>query len=272
MGSQMNMPPGSSAKGLGKSVTSLADIASLLALMFNYSCEYSKLVVYMPMCAYSNINLITGTILENMKSLRNVSSLESVNRISSNSLFPRNIFVNILLDKEMYDNVVILSCGIVSSEAEFMCEFLRSYRTSVNPHLLFVNVNLGVSDNLDQSMFSHENDVNITGFSDSILRFVAERSNQGQLTYIENIDRAYELPTLASLNKTSEKTSTDLVNLKIDRPLLKLYAPTPKVQWKSLKVFISSTFRDMHSEVNSKYYFYFLSLKNKLIFVFFNLA
>ena len=46
-------------------------------------------------------------------------------------------------------------------------------------------------------MYQHPNDVCIAGYSDQILRFVAERGNGGQLNHVENIDKAYGLQTTA---------------------------------------------------------------------------
>ncbi len=45
--------------------------------------------------------------------------------------------------------------------------------------------------------FQHPNDVCIAGYSDQILRFVAERGNGGQLNHVENIDKAYGLQSRA---------------------------------------------------------------------------
>ena len=46
-------------------------------------------------------------------------------------------------------------------------------------------------------LYQHPNDVCIAGYSDQILRFVAERGNGGQLNHVENIDKAYGLQTSA---------------------------------------------------------------------------
>ncbi len=239
---------GKSARSLGKSVTSVADIAALLALMFNYSCEYAKLVIFQNGNITSEVKLDSGTILESMKTLRS-PDIPGVRQTDHGS-FPRSTMSDFLFDRKHFDNIVVLSQGIENSDISFVSEFLKSYRSLVNPQLLFVNVNLGVSE-ADQSVFSHENDVNISGFSDSILRFVAERSDQGQLTFIDNIDKAYDLPPLVSDEKNKQAPAKSAQkNLKIERPVLKLYAPKPQIQWRNLKVFISSTFRDMHSEVS----------------------
>ncbi|XP_072022911.1 uncharacterized protein [Amphiura filiformis] len=46
-------------------------------------------------------------------------------------------------------------------------------------------------------MYQHPNDVCIAGYSEQILRFVAERGNGGQLNHVENIDKAYGLQSNA---------------------------------------------------------------------------
>ena len=42
----------------------------------------------------------------------------------------------------------------------------------------------------------HDNDVYIAGYSDQILRFIAERGDGGQLLHVEKIDVAYSLADL----------------------------------------------------------------------------
>ncbi|XP_022253025.1 telomerase protein component 1-like [Limulus polyphemus] len=90
----------------------------------------------------------------------------------------------------------------------------------------------------------HQNDVYISGFSDQLLRFVAERGNGSQMTFVENIDKKYNLRSLpkpALMKKTEDHIEQQLNTL--STPYL---AYTPK--WKTVKVFISSTFKDMHGE------------------------
>ena len=35
----------------------------------------------------------------------------------------------------------------------------------------------------------HDNDIYIAGYSDAILRFIAERGDDGQLMHVENVDK-----------------------------------------------------------------------------------
>jgi telomerase protein component 1 len=126
---------------------------------------------------------------------------------------------------------------------------LRKYRALVNENLLFVNVNLSVAECglASDFNFDHENDVSISGYSDAILRFVAERGNQGQLIHVENIDKSYDLPARSiKTNTTAYATATRRPVENLERPKFKIHVPN--LAWKTIKVFISSTFLDMHAE------------------------
>ena len=230
----MNYFVAGSAKSLGKKVTSISDIAALLALMFKYSCEHSKLIVFSDSEVYTDIELEQGTILENMKSLTELRNIKASERNPSVAgLYPYRSFQDLLSFKEHFDNIVYLSNGV--ADVEFHKAFLRRYRTLVNENLLFVNVNLSVADCglANDFNFDHENDVSIAGYSDAILRFVAERGNQGQLVHVEHIDKSYDLPPLQSLsqqNVTGERKEIS----PIEKLRFKVY--TPKLEWKTVKV------------------------------------
>ena len=249
LGLSMEFYAGGSAKSLGKKITKISDIAALLSLMFKYSCEHSRLFIFTDTVTYSDIELEQGTILDNMKSLTELKNMKVSSANVSN--YPRKAFQEILSQKEHYDNIIYLSNNI--ADVDYHKSFLRKYRAYVNQNLLFVNVNLSALEcSLVQDQnFDHDNDVNIAGYSDSILRFVAERGNQGQLVHIENIEKSYELPVIKHLaNSGANPEEIAVLNAKIvnavDRPKFKIFVPTLK--WKSVKVFVSSTFRDMHSE------------------------
>ena len=86
----------------------------------------------------------------------------------------------------------------------------------------------------------HKNDVHIAGFSDQILRFIAERSDAGQIVHIEKMDVKYDLKSTANKVKKREEST-----LSVPRPM-PIMMRHPK--WRNLRVFISSTFMDMHGE------------------------
>jgi telomerase protein component 1 len=230
------------AKSLGKKVNTIADLAALLALMFKYSCEYSKLFVLTDDLVYSNVELEQGTILDNMKSLTDIrtANLSENSKIRGDT---RSLLKEILHNEEHFDNLILLSNGV--QHIDFYKDFLKKYRSNINDSLLFVNVNLSISDCniINDINFNHEMDVCISGFSDSILRFVAERGNQGQLIHIENIDKSYDL---TEIKQNNHNIIQKQIIQQVERPKLKINIPID--QWKTVKVFISSTFLDMHAE------------------------
>ncbi|CAH8484950.1 unnamed protein product [Dicrocoelium dendriticum] len=75
------------------------------------------------------------------------------------------------------------------------------------------------------------------GTTDMVLRYIAEASDKGLLERVERIDELYGLTT------RSRAVSSKLQSLQPDIPL-----DRPLNEWRSCKIFISSTFRDMHAE------------------------
>ena len=50
---------------------------------------------------------------------------------------------------------------------------------------------------LTEPKSKHANDIFISGFSDQVLRFIAERGSGAQLTHVEHIDVAYSLKAVS---------------------------------------------------------------------------
>uniref|UniRef100_A0A3Q2YXL3 TROVE domain-containing protein n=1 Tax=Hippocampus comes TaxID=109280 RepID=A0A3Q2YXL3_HIPCM len=71
---------------------------------------------------------------------------------------------------------------------------------------------------------------------DTFFLFVAERGSSRLLDHVEHLDKVYNVPPPA------EAKDPDTTNSLVSIPA------SPKSRWRSLRVFISSTFRDMHAE------------------------
>uniref|UniRef100_A0A8C5JWG6 Telomerase associated protein 1 n=1 Tax=Jaculus jaculus TaxID=51337 RepID=A0A8C5JWG6_JACJA len=109
----------------------------------------------------------------------------------------------------------------------------------VNPKCLFVGVLLGkmhyVSPNLNP------NDVTLSGCTDGILKFIAEHGTSHLLEHVGQIDKVFKIPPalgktqVLPLKPLEEETPSPLVSILHHR-------------WCSIRLFISSTFRDMHGE------------------------
>uniref|UniRef100_A0AAR2L1V2 TROVE domain-containing protein n=1 Tax=Pygocentrus nattereri TaxID=42514 RepID=A0AAR2L1V2_PYGNA len=71
----------------------------------------------------------------------------------------------------------------------------------------------------------------------SVVRFISERGSSRLLDHLEQIDKLHNIPPPAG-GAAKPKRAADIVPL----------PAAPKLRWRGVRVFISSTFRDMHAE------------------------
>ncbi|XP_040825708.1 telomerase protein component 1 [Ochotona curzoniae] len=109
----------------------------------------------------------------------------------------------------------------------------------VNPKCLFVGVLLKKTRYL--SPVSHPNDVTLSGCTDGILKFIAERGASRLLEHVGQMDKIFKIPPPPGKKGV---TSLQPVEENVPSPL----APISQPGWRSVRLFISSTFRDMHGE------------------------
>ncbi|XP_045143661.1 telomerase protein component 1 [Echinops telfairi] len=109
----------------------------------------------------------------------------------------------------------------------------------VNSKCLFVGVDLrGRPYWLPDA---NPNDVTLTGCTDGILKFIAQRGASRLLEHVGQMDRIFKIPPppgqagLLPLRPLEENTPSPV-------------APVSQHGWRSIRLFISSTFRDMHGE------------------------
>ena len=216
--------------------------------MCKYSCEDCKMVGFSS--DFQEFELQEGTILHNLSALMQL--IQNSGLHSSTTGLPVAYLKNYLKDRTPIDNLIVLSNTIdyeseENSGREFK-SFLRKYREFVNPNLLFVSVDLSSARvTMDNSITpEHENDIYLSGYSDQILSFITQRGDSSQLTHVENVALRYDL---------KEKEETKKVVSRVDKSSipqkLKRMAPLPGLSstaWRSCRVFISSTFLDMHGE------------------------
>ena len=243
VGSNMDRPC-TAARGLGKPRTVL-EVGILLGLMCKYSCEHCSLVIY-GKSTFAQVDLKEGTILHNMEHVQSLAADQDLT--TEDGVIPSKFLYEMLINRTPVDNIVILTDAMKldDPQGQEMMDYLHKYRRLVNQDLLFVSVDLsgrssGISGTIQPE---HKNDIYLAGYSDQILRFIAERGDSGQLTYVDNIDKAYnlkEMPRSALLKNTSWTPS----NLGPEKALM---TSTQRQIWRTVRVFISSTFRDMHGE------------------------
>ncbi|XP_029419184.1 telomerase protein component 1 isoform X2 [Nannospalax galili] len=109
----------------------------------------------------------------------------------------------------------------------------------VNSKCLFVGILLRKSQYILPNL--NPNDVTLSGCTDGILKFIAEHGASRLLDHVGQLDKVFKIPPLPG--KTQVLT---LQPLEEDTP--DPLASTPQHGWRSIRLFISSTFRDMHGE------------------------
>ncbi|KAG8509749.1 Telomerase protein component 1, partial [Galemys pyrenaicus] len=108
----------------------------------------------------------------------------------------------------------------------------------VNSKCLFVSVLLRTEY---FSPLLNPNDVILTGCSDGILKFIAERGASRLLEHVGQMDKIFKIPPPPG---QTEVQSVRPLEENVSSPL----APVSQPGWLSVRIFISSTFRDMHGE------------------------
>ena len=244
VGSNMDRPC-TAARGLGKPRT-VQEIGILLGLMCKYSCEECTMLIYGESNSYTEVELQEGTILHNMECVMTAATTQGLT--SQEGCIPANFLYSMLVDRVAIDNLVLLTDAMKldDKQGRGMMDFLKKYRHLVNPNLLFVSVDLsGKSSGVNSTIKpEHKNDIYLAGYSEQILQFIAERGDSGQLTYVDNIDKAYNLKPL-KLPALLGDSSMQPLTLGPEKALM---VATQQQRWRTVRVFISSTFRDMHGE------------------------
>lgn len=127
------------------------------------------------------VTLKEGTILDNMKVVAGVAEKLG----GAENGFPTNVLEDLIRDKKRVDNLLVLSHQPTDphEEGTSLASLLAKYRGEVNADLLFVSVDLSGNRSAISSDEKNPNDILIAGFSDQILRFIAERGDQNQVWF-----------------------------------------------------------------------------------------
>ncbi|KAH3757178.1 telomerase protein component 1 [Pelomyxa schiedti] len=250
--------------GVGK-FNQLNQLGILLGLMCKYVCEDCDFRIFggeVDGSRHRSVTLMEGTILENMRIVEESSKAFE----NGAAQFPFDYFEDLIKRKEIIDNFIVLSHHLIlpteeGSGPNTIPSILHKYRQEVNPRMLFVSVDLsGRGSNISQGDDEHPNDILVSGFSDAILRFIAERGDTNQLQYVEHIDIAHNLVKKSTVEAVvsplyaPEPPKNPLAALEAPKIEEKAELPAPmkifttETKWRTCRVFISSTFLDMHGE------------------------
>ncbi|KAL7832341.1 hypothetical protein AOLI_G00298890 [Acnodon oligacanthus] len=224
------MPPGVSDSTDDTSLSaSPQEAALLLAMMVSHCCE-QPLFLLADSEGVQEVKLKSDVFLENVK---HVMKQLSESSSSSEKIPHSNFFYKLLEEKTKVDNIVMLNDHHTDWSVS---EEIKKYRKETSNDPLLVNILLR-ANNLDPADPEDPRSFYLCGFSEQILRFISERGSSRLLDHLERIDKLHNVPPPAG-GAAKPKRAADIVPL----------PAAPKLRWRGVRVFISSTFRDMHAE------------------------
>ncbi|XP_030629420.1 telomerase protein component 1 [Chanos chanos] len=225
------LPPEPDASSQNAHLTaSVQEVAVLLALMIGYCSENAQLMLSNSY-GLTEAEFKSDIILENVRHvMKKVQDHSSDTETTPFSKF----FCGIYGQQNKVDSIIVLDgdCCDIDLSRE-----ITKYQMDGNSNAVVVNVLLGSSSSDNQDVATGRNSVTLHGFSEQILKFISERGSSRLLDHIECIDKLYNIPPPQGTKDQIEQAAD-----------VSLLPATPKLRWRGVRVFISSTFRDMHAE------------------------
>jgi len=230
------------AKGLVRKGTTVRDAAVLFGLMAKVSAEECRMVCYGRHGQYEVKKLTADSLLGGVKEVVELTSSLQTTKSSTQALL--TVLNRTLEEKEWLDSLLWLPGEDVSDDDDPIATWVKQYRHLVNADFIFATVKLTTQrGNMeDHGESKHPNDVVATGFSETVFHCLANlmRGNGGgQVEAVEAADRRHGLApparrafSHAPLSDAEEDSS----------------ATRQRGGWRRIRVFLSSTFADMHGE------------------------
>ncbi|KAE8633938.1 hypothetical protein XENTR_v10002156 [Xenopus tropicalis] len=233
----------------------LIEVGLLLSGMVRDTSESVQVVLFNDQ-TYILAEFNSSSLLHNVSHLKKqAEDLKSQGRYSSrNKNVAKKYLMELLANRTKVDTLLLFRLSPPSAEFKSV---LKQYRREVNTDCLCVTVvpeNLQRVEEPDQcseeshsessaqeigeESFDQCNDVVLHGFTEQVLRYVSERGTVRLLDHVAKVNERFQVPE----DPDSVKRSHDFGHEVIPSPITQ--------RWRSIRIFISSTFRDMHSERN----------------------
>ncbi|XP_051779112.1 telomerase protein component 1 [Erpetoichthys calabaricus] len=215
--------PSYSCKGRVK----IKHVAMLLALMLASASENVKLFIIDDKNC-QELKLHEGIVLGNMEYVLQQweSFPESQEKVRTSDLFFDLIAQGVKVE------TMIMMFG---SYPQIYWEYpFYQYRRRMNPSTLLIHLSF---EDPETASVTDKACISLYGFNDQILKFIDERASPRMLERVDKISEADNIPPF-------QGTTNRLPGV-----IEECFIPSvPKISWRSIRVFISSTFRDMHGE------------------------
>ncbi|XP_048867446.1 telomerase protein component 1 [Brienomyrus brachyistius] len=212
------------AEGEASSSVTAQQMAVLLALMLAHRSEDAQLYLG----SYSGlkeVKLKSNVLLENVSHVMEQMELDQDDFVST-----PNFFAEMKAQKTKVDTIICFD------DVAPVCQSISKYVSQTDNDTLVVSMYLSKKPTV-WTASQERNWISLHGFSEQILKFVAERGSSRLLDHVDHMDKLHNVPPPADGN---DRVRRD--------PTLTPIPATPKLRWQGVRVFVSSTFRDMHSE------------------------
>ncbi|XP_040208424.1 telomerase protein component 1-like isoform X2 [Rana temporaria] len=213
-----------------RSSPSLMDVGLLLSLMVKETAESAQLVL----CSdydYTLVEHSSSPLLQRLEEIKEQRTTAECPILPYEERDPQAEYLLELLKKQTkVDNILVFTDSPPSEEFQTV---LKQYRRAVNMECLCVTVlphGFKSEGSIEQCK-----DVTLCGFTEQVLKYVSERGTDRLLDHVEKVNERFKVPEDPDKVKKSQSSQGLLTTI-------------PKQRWRSVRVFISSTFRDMHSE------------------------
>ncbi|KAM5194150.1 telomerase protein component 1 [Mantella aurantiaca] len=211
---------------------SLLDVGLLLSLMVKETAESAELVLYNDR-HYALAKNSTSPLLQRVQEIKGqISELSGWSPLPFEERQPAaEYLLELLLKQTKVDSLLVFANCPLNEEFQSV---LKQYRQTVNMECLCVTV-LPNGFKSEDSIVQCK-DVTLCGFTEQVLKYVSERGTDRLLDHVEKVNERFKVPEDPDKVKRSQASSCGLLTT------------IPKQRWRSVRIFISSTFRDMHSE------------------------
>jgi telomerase protein component 1 len=236
------------AKGLMSQGTTVREAAILFALMARVSSEENRMVTYGKNRRVEIGKLEADSLLAGVSEVNRMTS--SMHVTESNVEALDDFLPQFLDDREWFDSLIWIpgtqeKLDAVEERRFNMNDWVAKYRHVVNKDLIFATVNLSASKGpkrnpVSLSKVHHPNDLLTSGLSETVFHCLAtllKGGSGGQVEAVESVDRRQGLapPPRRPFTVTSSTELTEADEITATR-------------WRRVRIFISSTFADMHGE------------------------
>ncbi|XP_062386572.1 telomerase protein component 1-like [Sardina pilchardus] len=212
-----------------KTAPSVQELAVLMSLMIVNCCEHAQFVLQMNEEHFKEVTLQSDVLLDNVRPVLKKATEWNNMDWNERKASKFNILNEMIADKTHVDNIISFTGTFYSCLSG-----INLYKKEVNKNALMVSVHL-ISNYGNEPL--DRNSLELDGFSEQILKFISERGSSRLLDHVEHMDKLHGVPAPPQ-TKAEQERAADVLPL----------PATPKLRWRGVRVFVSSTFRDMHGE------------------------